>query len=215
MVNLLSRRTPGAPFSALVAEQRVRLQSRLIAAAALTPAARAELTARAHARFEAEFEELEREPSLEAALDLLDRFEPLRSEAVRECDREPSGRPDEETAERLAPAGGFVLYWPGRSLETGEADIASRGYFDALDRPPVANWLEAIGRRKSSEREEFEVAFVAFVPASDLSRAQAGCAACCSDALAFVDASLGALATQLRPLLAVAEGRSTRRGSSR
>ena len=35
----------------------------------------------------------------------------------------------------------------GRSLSTGEAEIASRGFFDVRDRPPIGLWVESISRR--------------------------------------------------------------------
>jgi hypothetical protein len=143
------------------------------------------------ATFEASLEELESATSLVTAQDLLDGFDRVRVGAMSEFDpRDPS------------PIGGaFFCYWPGRSLSTGEAELASRGYFDVMDRPPLANWLEALARPVSSNRQVFEVAILVWVREADLERAQSGRNACGTESLALLAEASTTLAEQLQPLL--------------
>jgi len=193
MANLLSRRPPPDPFPALTNDQRDRLQSRLAAVAALGAEARQSLTRRAQSELEAELDELESAPLLVTALELLDRLDGLR--AGLDGSVSPVPRSD------ALVEGGLVLYRPGRSLETGEADVASRGYFDGLDRPPLAGWLEAVGRSHSTAPDGFELGLICWVAASDLARARAGCEACASSALTLLEESLEPLGRQLSGLL--------------
>lgn len=90
-------------------------------------------------------------------------------------------------ARREAASGGFVVHRFGRTLETGEAEVASRAFFDASDRPPVSLWIETLGRADAHATGEFEVAVLAFVPADCLERAAAGSRACPSGAVILFD----------------------------
>jgi hypothetical protein len=84
------------------------------------------------------------------------------------------------------PPGRLLCHSFSRSLSTGEAEIASRGFFDSLDRPPIALWLEVVSRPMPRGSEAFEVCVLAFVPEQILARAIAGRKACPSGALAFL-----------------------------
>lgn len=95
----------------------------------------------------------------------------------------------------LARDGGFVGHRPGRSLTTGEAEIASRGYFDAADRPPIATWLGVL--EATSDGVEDGVWIVAWVEPSEVERARAGCRACPNGALAWLDDVSAPAADQL------------------
>jgi hypothetical protein len=155
---------------------------------------------------ESQFEELESEASLVAAFDLLDGIEQARLEVA--AGAKVRGAPDDVTAPSpLLPIGGdLICYWPGRSMSTGEPNVASRGFFDGLDRPPLGFWLEAIARPCGSTREEFEMAIIAWVPADDLSHARAGCRVCTSGSLEL----LSDVSTELtRQLSSILDGRAS------
>ena len=144
MVNLLpgTRSRPSLP--ALTREQRARVRTRWSRIAGWPTELRLELARRAHARLEAELEELEQAPALEHALDLLAGLDAIRSELVAaDPDPETAGGPSDPSE---ADPATWVVYWPGRSLASGEAEIASRGYLDVWDRPPLGDWLEAVAR---------------------------------------------------------------------
>ena len=157
---------------------------------------------------EPQLEELESEASLVAALDLLNGIELARLEAITATKpRRDFG--DARTLSPLGTTGGdLICYWPGRSLSTGEPNVASRGFFDDFDRPPISLWLEAIARPRESSREEFELAIIAWIPAVDVDRAGAGCRACTSGSLALLIDVSKELSRQLRPVL---DGRSSER----
>jgi hypothetical protein len=146
-------------------------------------------------------EELESETSFVTALDLLDRIDRARAEALAGAiDRDDwsEGPPGSSSS---PPYGELICYRPGRSLSTGEAAVASRGFFDVLDRPPIGFWIEAIARPIDSSREKFEPAVIAWIPAADVERAAAGCQVCTSGSLTALGEMSEKLVHQLRPIL--------------
>ncbi|MCB9724170.1 MAG: hypothetical protein H6748_09010 [Spirochaetaceae bacterium] len=199
MVNLLpgTRSRPSLP--ALTREQRVRVRTRWSRIAGWPTELRLELERRAHARLEAELEELEQAPALEHALDLLAGLDAIRSELVAadpDPDPETAGGPSDPSE---ADPATWVVYWPGRSLASGEAEIASRGYLDVWDRPPLGDWLEAVARpTRTGDSLAFEVGILVGVRAVDRARLAAGCAASPSGALEAIEMLGGPLGEQLR-----------------
>jgi hypothetical protein len=157
--------------------------------------------ARSLGAFDGPLDELESAPSLVTAFDLLDGLERLRVEVSAATDDRVD--PDDDSTRSLLhpPLGGLICYWPGRSLSTGEAAVASRGFFDMLDRPPIGFWTEAIARPMDSTREKFEVAIIAWIPEEDLERAAVGCRAGTRGSLAMLSETSQALERQLRPIL--------------
>ena len=147
--------------------------------------------ARLETSFVEELEELETEASSLVLESLLDRIEHARTRALAGCGAERASR----------PRGRLVCHRLSCSLATGEAEVAGRGFFDALDRPPLALWLEGISRPVPRRTGVDEVAVVAFVPANRLVQAHAGREACPRGALAFLDEVSAALSSQLAPLL--------------
>ncbi len=97
--------------------------------------------------------------------------------------------------------GRLLCHFPARSGGSGRAELASKGFFDALDRPPLALWLEALGRPHPRRRGEFEPAVLVFVPAERIASARAGCSACPDATLAFLGDCSPTLASQLDPLV--------------
>jgi hypothetical protein len=147
--------------------------------------------ARAVSEHESLLEELEIEPSLVAAQDLLDRIDRVRRPILATAaDRSSS-----------TDAGQWLCFWPGRSLATGEAEVASRGFFDLRDRPPLGLWLEVISRRGRASPGVFELAVVCFVPASEIARAHAGRDACTTGSLAFLEEVSDAHVSQVETLV--------------
>lgn len=112
----------------------------------------------------------------------------------------------EPDASRPVPAGEFFVYRWGRSLATGEAEVASRGFFDVWDRPPPEFWVEVFVRPQPRNAAGDEVAVLAYVCEREVARAEAGRVACSSGALAGLAEVSPSLAEQLGPLLG---GRST------
>ena len=192
MVNLLSDKPPRRSFPRLDPEQFQRFRSRLERLVAVT-AMPMRLTSleREFANFEASLEELESAPSVVTALDLLVEFDRRRVAVASELDDR-----------NIDPIGGeLICYAPGRSLSTGEAELASRGYFDVLDRPPLANWLEVIARPSALSERAFEVGILVWVPESETSRALSGRKACGTGSLALLREVSTTLDEQLQPLL--------------
>jgi hypothetical protein len=206
VANLISRTTAREPFAALDPEQRSRFESRLgtLVTATSSPDSMKQLE-RSLGVFETPLDELESEASLVAALDLLDGIARLRLAAIAMA-RDPDALPEAQAPLPPSPPGGdLIFYRPGCSLSTGEPNVASRGFFDMLDRPPIGYWLEAIARPTGPTREEFEVAILAWIPVDDLDRARAGCRACTSGSLVLLGEASQELTRQLRPIL---DGRS-------
>jgi hypothetical protein len=84
-------------------------------------------------------------------------------------------------------AGLWLCHRPGRSLESGEAEVASRGFFDVRDRPPLGLWVDAIARPWPSRPGRFEVAVLCWIPADAAGRARAGRLHCPTGALALFE----------------------------
>jgi hypothetical protein len=209
LANLLSRTADRKSFPSLDPEQHARFESRFARLVSLLSTADSvRVLERNLGALEPQLEELESEASLVAAFDLLDGIERTRFEVTTATKtRRDSG--DARTLAPPGPTGGdLICYWPGRSLSTGEPNVASRGFFDDFDRPPIGFWLEAIARPSESSREEFELAIIAWVPAVDVDRARAGCRACTSGSLALLSDVSKELSQQLRSVL---DGRSSER----
>ncbi|MEE8164389.1 MAG: hypothetical protein V3T64_02365 [Myxococcota bacterium] len=178
-------------FARLDELRLVRFERRLNSAAALWQGAP---RASFETCFAEELEELEAEASSLVLEALLDRIDRARTRALE-------GRVADQVSR---PRGRFLCHRLSCSLATGEAEIAGRGFFDAMDRPPLVLWLEGISRPVPRRTGVCEVAVVAFVPENHLVRARAGREACPRGALAFLDEVSVALTSQLAPLLGAA-----------
>lgn len=199
MVNLLGRRTlPDAPprFDPSV---RPALEARLASIFALARAERLGAVARATAELAAELEELDGLAGASGRLgaeSLLAAVDRLRREAlVGTSARHPGARVP-------GVPGDFVCHRPGRSLATGEAEIASRGYFDEWDRPPLATWLGVLPAR--ADEGGSDVYVVAWIAASDCERAWAGIRACPNGALVRLEEVSSEAVSELRAAAAAA-----------
>jgi hypothetical protein len=211
VINLLSRPSGRAPFPELDPEHLERFDARLRLVldlhshdVPLRHSIVSKITG-SRGRFETALEELESSPSLPGLESLLGEIDVARgrlgsarrtpeecvSAAFSSSSAAPIGSPE------LRSRGGLVCYWPGRSIETGEAEVASRGYFDARDRPPLLGWLTAIARPHADRSRDFEVAVLAWVPPADLEHARRGVRACASGALAWLEEVSKPLSLQL------------------
>jgi len=206
LVNLLPRIESREAFPTLDPEQRARFESRLrrLASAVSSPDFLRRLE-RSLDGLEGPLDELESDASLVIALDLIEGIERARVEASMESDDRGARAEGEAGSPSRLPNGEFICYWPGRSLATGESDVASRGFFDGLDRPPldrppIGFWIEAIARPMDETRAKFEIAIIAWIPAEDVARATAGRRACTSGALAMLGEASESLAAQLDPI---------------
>lgn len=185
MANLLPRSQ--APFPALTEEQRARVESRARFLLETPWAHLRSASADAAHALAAELDELEEAASPALAEALLAELD-ARREAF-------SGREDAVPASAIA--GGalrVLLYRPGRSLRSGEAEAASRGFFDVADRPPVLLWLEVVARPRAEGSGEVEVGVLCGVPEEAVAVAEAGVRACGSGGLVWVDEAGVALA---------------------
>jgi hypothetical protein len=151
--------------------------------------------------FDGQLEELEGEASLVTALDLLDRIERARAEALAGAIARGDWSEGRTGSSSSPPYGELIGYRPGRSLSTGEAAVASRGFFDVLDRPPIGLWIEAVARPIDSSRERFETAIITWIPAADVERAVAGCQVCTSGSIMMLGKLSERLVHQLHPIL--------------
>jgi hypothetical protein len=193
VVNLLSSKSPRPPFPAFDEEQRARFEERarfLLRFAWPEDSRTLALELDAYAL---EFEELESEPSLAAAEALLAQIDELRRARVA-----PSKDPAGTTPRSLG--GEWFCYWPGQSLSTGEAEIASRGFFDIRDRPPVGLWVETLGRKRGGASRAYEVAVLCWIPPAVAESAWAGRRACASGCLSGLAEVSDALCDQIRGL---------------
>ncbi len=202
MANLLARIPAPASFPPLDGAALVRLVARYRRLDRIDPVALVE--PRLHARLvgacESELDELEQAPSLAGAHELLDRID-----RERHAHRVGSELPLTAPVESLPASPGadgasaWLLYRPGRSLETGEAEIASRGFFDVRDRPPLGLWLEVLGRREAHAPEGVDLGILCWLPPDDRARARAGARACCTRSLLSLadEPALEPLAAQL------------------
>jgi hypothetical protein len=209
LANLLSRTAARKSFPALDPEQHARFESRFGRLVSLLASADSvRVLERKLDALEPQLEELESEASLVAASDLLEGIERARLDAVTATKALDASGNERTLSPPESTGGDLICYWPGRSLSTGEPNVASRGFFDDSDRPPVGFWLEAIARPRESSHEEFELAIIAWVPAVDADRARAGCRACTSGSLALLSDVSQELNSQLRSVL---NGRSSER----
>jgi len=207
LANLLSHKPIRDPFQAFDDHQRARFQERARSLWRTDWPGLAGELARAVESFVDDLEELESEPSLIAADDLLDRINRVRQPILSASPRRRAVTPG-------APGGEWLCYWPGRSLSTGEAEIASRGFFDVRDRPPVGLWVEAIERRRDRSSAANELAIVCWIPPEAVQRARAGREACTAGSLAYLAEVSDALSEQIREtLVAGVQGNPTGRSS--
>lgn len=190
MVNLLGRRGGPTAVPRFDARTLERIAVRLAIVFGLARSGGLTRVGRAIDGLAPLLEELDVAPSRLTAEDLLEALDGLRDEALasampeaRDDGAPPAALPAER--EGLARDGGFLVHRPGRSLSTGEAEIASRGYFDAVDRPPIATWLGVLDA--TSEGVEAGVWIAAWVEPGEVERARAGCRACPSGALAWLE----------------------------
>jgi len=181
MVNLLGRRAADGRFLCLDADPHGPVEARLVVLAELLHRDRLRWLGGTVDRLEVELEELASSPSRVTALALLEAIDGLRRAA---CDGPSSNRvaSSPRSAFHFA-AGDYVCHRPGRSLATGEAEIASRGYFDVLDRPPIACWIGILSPQSARSSDDDGDSIVAWIAPDDLERARAGCEACRSGAL--------------------------------
>jgi hypothetical protein len=194
VVNLLSSKSPDSPLSVFDDSQRARFEERARFLLRLPggDATWRDLAGLVEAS-SLEFEELESDPSLAAAEELLVRIDLARRELVESIESAPPGASESDTGE-------WLCYWPGRSLSTGEAEIASRGFFDVRDRPPVGLWLDAIGRRRSTSVDAHEVVILCWVPPAAIERAWAGVKACSAGSLSALSDISHPLSEQIQSL---------------
>ena len=198
MANLLPKTAARPPCTVLEAERLVRLENRVRGLSRFLGGGGApgvlSASHQAFAGIAAELAELEESPSPDAAHALLHTIDGVRGAllaAAPVAESAPSG---------LLFEGDWLCYAPGRSLATGEAEIASQGFFDELDRPPIGLWLEALTRPAQRRMGAFELLILCWIPAAWGDRARAGQRAAASGSLAFVDEVAPLLADQLRGL---------------
>lgn len=206
MVNLLPLPPrPGGEGARFEVGESRRIAARLAPLVELIDGGRLSALDHALESLAPELEELASAPHRIAALALLEAVAALRVEAAR---RRPDG--DRGTGGRVRSSddggGAFVCHRPGRSLATGEAEIASRGFFDVEDRPPLACWLGLLSLPEPVVEGEADFVIVTWVDGADIERARAGCRACGSGALAWLDDFAPTAAAQLRQGLASSGG---------
>lgn len=184
MVNLLGlnpRATASAFFDPTV---RAELEARLRTLARLVRLGRSDCVARSFEELATELEELETSPSRVAAQALLDRIDAIRlatlARAPSDLHPPPPAPPPSDRSDL------FVCHRPGRSLATGEAEVASRGYYDVRDRPPLDAWIGVLST-PALRGPEADCWIVAWVGPSDAARARAGLRACPTGALALLE----------------------------
>lgn len=199
MVNLLggARRAPRwAPLSAPALD---RARRRLATIASFEASALAALSAEAAEGLAADLDELDERPDPASAEALLAQLDAMRAR----LGAPPTTIVVEDGAPVEAPSGAWLVHRPGRSLRTGEAEIASRGFFDVADRPPLALWLEVLVGEAATPGAPLAVGILCRVPAPEAARARAGCEACPSGAL-WTEAQLSS--ALLDPLASLATG---------
>lgn len=210
MVNLMERRAAGGDFARFDPQQCEQIAARLSRLALLARHDRLEPGALDTASLASEIEELDSAPTRVAAFALLETIDALRREIA---DRLASDRLDPaESVLRAALLrdGNFVCHRPGRSLVTGEAEVASRGYFDAEDRPPLACWIGLLGSDSPGAESEADFVIVAWTAPGDRERVRAGSRACPNGALALIAEISPPAAEQLRACAAVAAAGSSK-----
>ncbi len=200
MVNLIGPRASKPELVCLEAEPGGRVEARLRTVAALAGRRGLEGLRAAEEALESELEELAQAPSRECALALLEAIEARRRAAGATA---PEGGGPVGAPGALLARGDYVGHRPGRSLATGEAEIASRGYFDVEDRPPLASWIGLLVSAPRTPARDEALVVVAWVPESVLERARAGCRACPNGALV----PLAEIAPEAHRLLRALEAR--------
>lgn len=197
-MNLLSGRPRPDPFPELDKRAWVALQGRLGRCVAFRQdGLRASFQARAEI-LAGELDELESAPSLVSASSLLNAIDQMRSEVLADASGHASDNMRALDTPSEAWAGSLLCYFPGRSLSTGEAEVASRGYFDVFDRPPLWNWVSVVGRRVGRAAEDFEVGILAWVAAEDAARALDGCDVSAAPSVAAIEKASESIAAQWR-----------------
>lgn len=200
MVNLIRPRSQEAGLVCLDAEPRGRVETRLAALAGLARHDRLDDSRRLDEALEGELEELAERPSRIAALALLATLDGLRLEASGTI---TAGA----RAGAVLARGDYLGHRPGRALATGEAEIASRGYFDVEDRPPIACWIGLLVPAIPAPKGEEDLVVVAWIPERALERARAGCRACPNGALLLLSESAPEAHRRLRAIEArIADG---------
>ncbi len=199
MVNLLGSRAPIDGLECLEAGPRGRVEARLAVLAELVECGRLDDLRPALDSLEVELEELASSPSRVSVLALLEALDGLRR-GVRDGLRARADAIEAASRAALLARGDYVCLRPGRSLATGEAEIASRGYYDVEDRPPIASWIAALASAAGPSRECDDIAIVAWIPPSDLERARAGSRACPNGALILLSDLAPEVHRQLRAL---------------
>ena len=206
MVNLLSRGARPDPFPALDAQAWDALLSRLGRCVAFRQYA-ARSTFQAHVEtLTGELDELESAPSLVSASSLIEAIDQMRREGIGGAS--PAAISAALDADGAAWAGSLLCYFPGRSLSTGEAEVASRGYFDALDRPPLWGWVAVVGRRADSKAQDFEVGILTWVSPEDAAAARAGCLASAALSVMPVETVSEDIAAQWRSASELGRGKA-------
>jgi hypothetical protein len=191
IANLIRGDSVDATFAALDEARYWQLPQRLISASRLwARGSKSDFPSRTESLRE-ELEEIESDISAPLLDAFLDRVEAARTQALRGTDRAP----------RSKPQGRFLVYRFDRTLETGEAEISSRGFFDVRDRPPISLWLVTLTRAVARNKGSFEVAVLVFVPEACRTRAEAGREACSNGSIFFLDEFAGELPDQLRELV--------------
>ena len=199
MVNLLGSRAPIDDLVCLEAGPRGRVEARLAVLAELVDCERLDALRAVIEPLEVELEELVSTPSRVSVLALLEAIDGLRRGA-RDVLRSKSEAGAVARRAALLARGDYVCHRPGRSLATGEAEIASRGYYDVEDRPPLASWITLLGSAAGPSRECDDIAIVAWIPPADLARARAGSRACPNGALTLLSELAPEAFRQLRAL---------------
>jgi hypothetical protein len=214
MANLLPRASERDEFPALDPDRLARCAARVSSAARL--GRRTDVLARVGRGVEALtvlLEELETDPAPTVADELLEAIEQERRrmlEAIEGQGRTGLAANGSELTAATPPApevgGLWLVYRPGRSLGTGESDLASRGLFDARDRPPLGCWIEAVARTEAGRPGRFDLAILVWMPEAERARATAGCEASATGALGPLASLSSRLLDQLGPLLARRSG---------
>ncbi|MBY0399852.1 hypothetical protein K2X89_06120 [Myxococcota bacterium] len=196
MVNLLGRRGGSTAAPGFDRAQADRIEARLRDLFTLAVGDRLPGIDPLASDLEAELEELDATSSPVAAEGLIAALDRLRQSACAQASRDAlDPNPWVDSSSRALP-GDFVCHRPGRSLGTGEAEIASRGFFDVWDRPPLVTWIGVLQGTPESVADGLWI--VAWVGVEALEAARAGCRACPNGALAHIDDVSASAAEQLR-----------------
>lgn len=204
MVNLLARDRSEPPgFAALDPAERRRLAERLQTAVRLEASRAGAAGGALLSRLESMLAEIEEAPSFAGLESLLEELESGRREILASLARGPAVGADLPSASSRgkSPGGDWLCYRPGRSLQTAEPLVASHGFFDDFDRPPLRLWLIALARPlRGRAPSRFETAVLIWIPSEALHRARMGRDACRSGALIWLEEIAPDLAASLPPV---------------